>query len=396
VAADRKGFFSRTGADRLTAALLVAASLLFVRAAPVYGGPISLDITSPASEQMDFEHLWNMTLHNPNPDTESATLRVEASEVKAGVVFSANTQKIKLAPGELRLTSRDVKLDSVSCRKGYEAFVAKGHRLPEGDYSYVITPGPGLKQTALFFRIRVPKPVELTWPPNNSAVTDSQVVFAWTPPVASGPIGVYRYLLRVAEVARGQNGATALKRNRPVFEDREFWPAACRLPARAGVLVPGRTYAWCVAASDTTNPSVDTTHTESRAGTFVYRPGANPADTGTNFTFPYTGRSVTGNASMVVASGLPDAELCLLEYALGGDSMARDWHPIGVFPKAQQGYFVGLWASDSAVTRAGRTFPSPVVVRATVLDRQGRHSEALLPLVINPPPPPTRKGCGCH
>lgn len=377
-------------------AILVAVFLLFVRADPLYGEPFSLDVTSPPSEQVDFEHLWNITLHNPNPDTEPVTLRVEASEVKAGAVFSASTQKITLVPGELRLTAQDVKLDSVSCRKGYEAFTGKGHRLPEGDYTYVITPGPNMKQTALFFRIRVLRPVELTWPPNNSVVTDSQAVLAWTPPVASGPIGVYRYVLRVVEVARGQNGTTALKRNRPVFEDRGVWTAACRLPARAGRFVPGRTYAWRVAASDTTRASVDTIRTESKAGSFVYRPGANQADTSTNFTFPHTGRSVTGYASLVVTSGLPDAELCLLEYSLSSDSTPSDWQVIGGFPKAPQGYFVGLWASDSAVIRAGRTFPSPAIVRATVLGRQGRRSEALLPLVINPPPPPTRKGCGCH
>jgi len=197
----------------------------------------------------------------------------------------------------------------------------------------------------------------------------------------------------VVEVAPRQTGTTALRRNRPVFEDRRVSTTACRIPAGAGGLVTGRTYAWRVGVSDT-GAAVDSAHTQSQASSFVYKPGANQAETHTSFTFPKAGRSVTGYASLVVTSDVPDAELCMLEYSLGSDSARGEWQAVGAFPKAQ-GSFVGMWASDSAVIRAGMTFPSPCVVRATVLGRQGQSGEALLPLVINPPPPPTRRGCGC-
>lgn len=386
---------SRTGAGALCAVALAAAALLLAGAGPLYGEPISFAVADPPLEQVNFKHLWNITLHNPAPDTSSVSFRVEAREVAAGVVFSASTQSIALAPGERRLAAQDIKLSDVWCKKGYEAFVGPDSLLPEGDYVYTVTLDPRMPQAALFFRVRIPASVELTWPPNDAVVRDSRPVLVWKPPDVSGPLGSYRYAVRLVEVRRGQTPTTALGRNRPVFEDRRVTTAACRVPPPVG-LVPGRTYAWRVGLSDTAGMSFDSAHTRSQASSFVYKPGADQPDTSTSFTFPQPGRSVTGNASLVVTSNVPDAELCVLEYSLGRDSVHADWHMIGHFPKGQAS-FVGMWASDSAVIRAGKTFPSPCVLRATVLGRQGQRGEAaLLPLVINPPPPPTRRGCGCH
>jgi hypothetical protein len=185
----------------------------------------------------------------------------------------------------------------------------------------------------------------------------------------------------------------AVKRNQPVFEDQRLSATACRAPARTALAV-GRTYAWRVVATDTAGSPVDTVRTQSKTGTFVFRPGPDRAETHTDFTYPQAGRSVTGNTSLAVASDVPDAELCVMEYSLGSDSTSRDWHVIGSFSKAQDP-FVGMWGSDSAVIRAGKNFPSPCVVRATVLGRRGQRGQTEpLPLVINQPPPPDRRGCG--
>ena len=382
---------SRIGAGVLRAVTVAVAVLSLVGAGSVQGQPVSFSIAQPPG-QVDFKHLWDITLHNPARDTSSVSFRVEAREAKAGAVFSASTQQIAVAPGERRLAAQDIKLSDVWCKKGYEAFAAPGSLLPEGDYTYSITLDPKMPQTAFFLRVRVPKPAELIWPSNSAVVGDSQPLFAWKPAVVSGPQVAYRYVLRVAEVARGQNGTTALRRNRPVFEERRLPATVCRVPA--GVFEPGKTYAWRVGVSDTAGVSVDTAHTQSQTSSFVYKPGAIQAEAHTSFTFPHAGRSVTGYASLVVESDVPDAELCVLEYSLGSDSARGAWRMVGSFPKGQ-GSFVGMWASDSAVLREGMTFPSPGVVRATVLSRRGQRGEAQIPLVINPPPPPTRKGCGC-
>ncbi len=385
---------SRTRAGVARCAAIAAALLLLAATGCLLGAPVTFDAVAPRPGQENFKYLWDITVHNPDPKTVSVSFEVEARDVAVGSVFSAKTQPLVLAPGDSKLTASDIKLTEVSCKKGYEAFTRPGRVLPYGNYTYIITLDPRMPQAAFFLRVRATKPVGLVWPPNGAVVTDTQPVFVWTPPVVSGPVVAYDYALRVVEVGQGQAGQAALARNRPVFEDRGVSVAACRVPAGASGLVPGRTYAWRVGVLDTAG-AVDTMRTQSQAGMFVYRPGANRAEMHTSFTFPRDGRSVTGNASLVVASDVPDAELCVLEYSLGSDSASQVWHVIGSFPRVR-GTFIGTWASDSAVVRAGRTFPSPCVVRATVLGRKGQRGESvLLRLIINPPPPPTRRGCGC-
>jgi len=376
-------------------AVILAAAVLFLAAAGLlHGQPVSFDVVQPPPDQVDFNHLWSITLHNTRHDTTSVYFRVEAREARAGAVFSASTQKFALAPGERRLGAQDITLSDVWCKKGYEVLAGPGSPLPQGDYTYSITLLPTMKQAAFFLRVRVPRPVELAWPPNGVVVGDSHPVFAWKPPVVSGPNVAYRYVLRVAEVAPGQTAATALSRNRPSFENRRVPATACRVSAQAVGLVSGKTYAWRVGVTDTAGVAVDTVRTQSQVSSFVYNPGANQAETQTSFTFPKAGRSVTGHASLVVTSDVPDAELCVLEYSLGSDSARGEWQVAGCFPKTRDS-FVGRWASDSAVIRAGRTLPSPCFVRATVLGCKGQRGQTEpLPLVINQPPPSDRRGCG--
>jgi hypothetical protein len=388
----RARLLPKAGAGVTRCVPLAAAVLLLAGAGHLLGAPISSEAVPPKPGQENFRHFWNVTLHNPTADTRSVSFRVEARDAKVGIVFSASTQLIEIAPGERRLTAADIRLTDVSCKKGYEAFRLPDKALPEGDYVYLITLVPGMTQSAFFLRVRVPRPVELAWPPDGAVVADTLPVFVWKPPDVSGPIVAYNYALRVAEVERGQTGATAVGRNQPVFEDGRVRTTTFRMPSGTALAV-GRTYAWRVTVTDTVGSPVDTLRTRSHAGSFAYRPGADRAEAQTSFTYPGAGRSVTGYASLVVASDVPDAELCVLEYSLGSDSTSQDWHVIGSYPQAQ-GSFVGVWASDSAVIRAGKTFPSPCVVRATVLGRKGQRGEALLPLVINPRPPEDRRGCG--
>jgi hypothetical protein len=300
-----------------------------------------------------------------------------------------------LAPGNSKLTASDIKLTEVSCKKGYEAFTRPDRGLPEGDYIYTITLDPRMPQGAFFLRVRVTKPIGLAWPSNGAVVTDTQPVFVWTPPVVSGAIAAYQYALRVVELGRGQTGLAAVRSNRPVFEESRVSTTAYRTPAGTA-FASGRTYAWRVAVTDTAGSPVDTARTQSQPGTFVYKPAAVERDTSTSFAFLTAGSSVAGTAWLVVNSAVPAAEFCVLEYVLGSDSTSQDWHVIGAFTRGQRS-FVGTWSSDSAVLRAGKTFPTTAVVRATVLGSKGRLGRsASLPLVINPPPPPTRKGCGCE
>ena len=385
---------SRSRAGVVRSAAIAAAFLLFAATGHLLGAPVTFSAVAPRPGQEDFKYLWDITVHNPNPDTVSASFKVEARDVAVGSVFSAKSQLLVLAPGDSKLTASDIKLSEVSCKNGYEAFTRPGRVLPEGDYTYTITLDPRMPQAVFFLRVRATKPVGLAWPPNGAVVTDTQPVFVWTPPVASGPTVAYHYALRVVELGRGQTGLAALRRNRAVFEESRVSTTAYRVPARAA-LAAGRTYAWRVAATDTAGSPVDTASTQSQPGSFLYKPAAVEPDTGTSFAFLTAGSSVAGKAWLVVNSDAPDAEFCVLEYALGNDSTSQDWHVIGSFTRAQRS-FVGMWSSDSAVLRAGKEFPMPAVVRATVLGTKGQHSRSVfLPLVINQPPPPTRKGCGC-
>jgi hypothetical protein len=385
---------SRTRAGAACSAAFAAAFLLLAATGRLLGAPVTFDAVAPQPGQENFEYLWDITVHNPDPKIVSASFKVEARDLAAGSLFSARTQPLVFAPGDSKLTASDISLTEVSCKKGYEAFTRPGRALPPGNYTYIITLDPRMPQAAFFLRVRAPKPVGLVWPPNGAVVTDTQPFFVWTPPDASGPVAAYQYALRVVELGRGQTGPAAVSHNLPVFEDSRVSTTAYRIPVRTA-LTAGRTYAWRVAATDTAGSPVDTARTQSPAGSFVYKPAAVKEDTSTSFAFLTAGSSVSGNAWLVVNSDAPDAEFCFLEYVLGSDPTSQDWHVIGSFTRADHS-FVGTWSSDSAVLRAGKTFPTPAIVRATVLGSKGRHGRSiLLPLVINSPPPPTRKGCGC-
>ena len=384
---------SKVGAGATRSIVLAAVFLSLAGAQLLHGATVSFDAVPPQPDQESFKNLWNITLRNSTAKTCSVSFRVEAREVKVGSVFSASTPAIELAPGELRITASDIKLTDVSCKKGYEAFVGSKKALPAGDYTYLITLVPRITQKAFFFRVRVPKRIELTWPRSGSTVGDSQPFFVWDPPEVSGQVLNYHYVLSVVEVMRGQNGPSAVRSNPPVFEDRQVPTTAFRMSA-GNTLGAGKTYAWRVAVADSSGAAEDTARMQSLVGTFVYKPGPNQTAAHTSFTYPRAGRSVTGNASFVVAFDLPDAELCIGEYSLGSDSTGRDWQVIGPF-RRDRGFFVGAWVSDSAVIRAGQTFPSPCIVRATVLGSKGQRGEpALLSLVVNEPPPADRRGCG--
>ncbi len=377
----------------VSCAALVLASLLFGGTGRLPVATVTFDAVAPQPGEESFKYLWNITLQNPTTKACSVSFRVEAREARGGTVFSACTPATELVPGERRLTSSDIKLTDVSCKKGYEAFVGSKRVLPPGDYTYLITLAPRMTQKVFFFRVRLPRRIKLAWPPSGAAVTDTQPILVWEPPEVSGPFVDYRYRLRVVEVRRGQNALAAVRNNPSVFEDRQVATSALRIDA-GSTLVAGRTYAWRVAVADTDGMARDTARTQSLTGTFVYKPGTNQAVTRADFTYPHPGRSVTGNASFVVTSDIPDAELCIGEYSLGSDSAGRAWHVIGSF-RHDRGFFVGAWSSDSAVIRAGQTFPSPCVIRATVLGSKGQCGEpALISLVVNQPPPADRRGCG--
>jgi hypothetical protein len=368
-----------------------AAVVLLAAGGPLLGQSVSFDIVRPPPGRLGFKNLWDITLHNPTPDTWFVYFSVEASDDKVGPVFVATTREMPLPPGDRPLAASDIKLTDVWFYQGYAAFAEPGSSLPDGDYTYDITLVPEMTKTSFRLRVCAPKPVELTWPPNDAVVGDSEPVFVWKRPVVAGYYGEFRYGLRVVELARGQIGATAFSRNQPVLDDTRVSATMCRLPAGTVRLVAGRTYVWRIEARDTTGASVDT---ESPVGRFVYKPGAREAETHTTFMYPGTGQSVLGNTSLVVKSDIPGAELCVLEYSLGTDSIPRAWGMVGCFSEARD-HFVGTWASDSAVIRAGKTFASPCVLRATVLGRKGQYGEALLRTMIDRPPARTRRGCGC-
>ena len=132
-----------------------------------------------------------------------------------------------------------------------------------------------------------------------------------------------------------------------------------------------------------------------KTGSFVYRPGKGGRAGRADFESPRAGEPVFGRTSLRVKADLRGAELCVLEYALGADSARGDWQMVGCYPKTQD-QFVGMWASDSAVIRAGQPYGSPCALRATVLGRKGQHDETLLETVVNQQPARTRRGCGCH
>ena len=106
---------------------------------------------------MSFKHLWDVTLHNPAPDTSAVSFRVEAREARLGAVFSAGTQPVAVPPGERRLAASDIKL-SDAVQEGYEVLAGPGPVLPEGDYTYIVTLVPRMTQAAFFLRVRIPKP----------------------------------------------------------------------------------------------------------------------------------------------------------------------------------------------------------------------------------------------
>jgi len=379
----------------LRAIAFAVAALLFVTAAgPLRAQTLSFDIVHPSLGQFGFRNLWNITLRNPTLDAWQVYFHVEASDVKTGPVFAANSQEFRLAPGERTLSAPDVKLSDVWCEKGFEGFTASGKTLPEGDYTYDITLVPEMLKTSLLLRMRAPKPVEPLWPPDKATLADPRPAFVWNAPVVAGFYGSFIYALRVVKQKPGQTADAALQANQPVFDDCRVSTTACRPLATGLGLAPGKTYAWRVQAWDANSVSVDTASTQSRASSFVYRPGSTRPGPQAAFDYPAAGQPVSGSTSISVRSELPDAQLCLLEYALGSDSARGEWQVVGCLARTQD-RFMTTWDADLAVRTAGAAYGTPCALRATILGAKGEQSETLLQTIVNEPPARTRRGCGC-
>jgi len=358
------------------------------------GQTLSFDVRPPPPVQLKSSHLWNITLQNPTLDTSSVYFHVEAYAVEGRAVFVANTQDFAVAPGEQALSARDIRLTDIWCDTGFGAFAEPDAFLPEGDYTYNLTLVPEMTLRSFILQVHAPARLKLVWPKDGAEIRDSLPLFVWRPPLVPGFRVEYRYSVSVSEVKNGQSCSLALSGDACVAEYCRSSQTAWRYGGMAGRLEPGRTYAWRVQAWDTAGAPVDTSYSPSRAGSFVYRPGASPAESHSSFEVPRAGQSVSGRTFLRVKSGIPDAELCVMEYSLGSDSAPGNWEMVGSFPRTQD-CFVGRWSSDSAVKREKRTFGCPCRLRATVLDRQGQPDESAVETIVNRPPG-RRRGCGCH
>ncbi|MCH8486768.1 MAG: hypothetical protein LAT75_07875 [Candidatus Cyclonatronum sp.] len=127
--------------------------------------------------------------------------------------------------------------------------------LPEGSYSFRVTPQPvnmtppvSVIPSVSNFVVRLPQPPALLMPRDEAIVSLAVPVFTWTPVVAIGNLSV-EYVFRIVELLDGQNPGDAMVSN-PIYHEQILSQTSLPYTPNLPPLEQGRQYAWQVTARD--------------------------------------------------------------------------------------------------------------------------------------------------
>ncbi len=225
---------------------LPALALLLVLAGAARSQAIRCQLHEPPPNRVTVEDLWWVDLHNTTSNTYTIWLKGEAGEERHGTVYRATTRPFAMPPGRKRVRLGDISIAEQWARPGFEVFVQRAGRLPEGDYYYSVVVLPeslGGGDTARV-HIESPSPPRLLRPRDGESVTSATPDMTWLG--QRGYSGRVTYELVVAEILPGQSKEEALRGNQPWFRRASISGNQLRYPGAARRLDTGKRYAWQV------------------------------------------------------------------------------------------------------------------------------------------------------
>jgi hypothetical protein len=134
---------------------------------------------------------------------------------------------------------------------------------------------------------------------------------------------------------------------------------------------------------------------ESKAGSFVCRPGGQVGKWQASFDLLRDGQPLSGLVTLRASTSMPKPRLCVYEYATGADSGMSGWQTIGCFEKRGD-FFVGQWNADGVLKNPQSNQGSPCFLRATFISDDGHCNVAAVSPQVVKPPERQKRGCGCH
>jgi len=180
--------------------------------------------------------------------TIRGVLRYRNSDLKIDYEFTT-----KLQPG-MNLFSRDKVHTSLRYSSGGLRELFEQHRmLPFGTYQYCVSVAPATGENnakdaseCVFRQSEDQFMITLVEPENKAKIYEYNPVLSWLATYSFS--GALTYRIRVAEIKEGQNTASAIARNNPVYEEKNLTGNSIVYPVYAKPLKAFQSYAWTVDA----------------------------------------------------------------------------------------------------------------------------------------------------
>jgi hypothetical protein len=226
--------------------VIIGVMLALVPMAMLMAKP-TVKLAKPPPGQYGIENLWRATVQNPGGDTGMVYFDGYVYD-GARQVFHATTKRFPLQLGTKIYRYRDVRMESTSTARGYEAFVTQTGQLPAGDYRFKLLLMPFGVGDSFEFEVKPMGPPRLVSPRDGAALPEGQKrpVFSW---IVRGRRPMGPYTLTVVERLLNQTPEEAMRANPPWFAESGIVATSFTYPTSARALETGKDYAWQVTAN---------------------------------------------------------------------------------------------------------------------------------------------------
>lgn len=221
---------------------------------------VIIKMKRPPLNQLGIADLYNIELANTSNNSIEFYLIGTLTESKAGLIATATTIPITLAPKERRQfkasdLSRTPDISYPNSDGRYkEALLRKGS-LPDGNYTICVTAkqtgtNEELGNDCIEQEITVQNEIQITLliPDNKSEIMkDEPVSFSWT---SMGGKGEGPYKIKIIEIIRDESPENAMLKNKAFFEKEGIKTTMLQYPSSAPKFTTGKTYIWQVSTNN--------------------------------------------------------------------------------------------------------------------------------------------------
>lgn len=221
---------------------------------------VTLKMKRPPLNQLGIADLYNIELANTSNNHIEFYLFGTLTESKAGLIATATTVSITLAPKERKQfkasdLSRTPDISYPNSDGRYkEALLRKGS-LPDGNYTICVTAkqtntNDELGNDCIEQEIQVLSEAEITLmtPDNKSAMKqDEPIIFSWTN-MGGKPEGFYK--IKIIEIKSDESPENAMLKNKAFFEKEGIKTTMFQYPSSAPKFITGKTYIWQVSTKN--------------------------------------------------------------------------------------------------------------------------------------------------